>query len=470
MARVFKISNESDIPDWFTNQKPTQFLGSQADADRILKLPAELSEETFTNELDVIEKCASAGAPYFYSTRWGTDVTDRLQEFATAYGVKSIGADPDDKLVVEAATPILGIDIPVVKTASVGKVEIPDPFKIDSKGDMSHMKKADWQQPSSEAKALPPDIFMNSGACIRLSGSEDTRVHSPLKAIPGQNSITNPDAIKELAGTEDTGTRLRREATERAAQRKTAHQEWELNVVKESQETPDSATKGSVLKIDIAPAGGKNFGSMHLKAPDKTEGEQLGEMREARRKDIQRDVTDEREWDGLQGTTKAKVGDLLMAGLEERMKKLGVKTASTQTGIKKSAWFFPEAPAGGQAKSIKTPPDRTLDCSGCELRKVNSAEELVAACQGEEISSCLKLPRFAQEALARFPSLQIAYKNGKPIAIGCEESGWWDMNDYQVRLVNAEQKPNDVIGGDLPPPPPEQPTSIASAKSKVKKS
>ena len=59
MAKIFTINNEASAPDWFVNQ-PAKFAGTQADADRIAALPAELTEAGLNAELDTIAKCASA--------------------------------------------------------------------------------------------------------------------------------------------------------------------------------------------------------------------------------------------------------------------------------------------------------------------------------------------------------------------------------------------------------------------------
>lgn len=341
MAKIFSNHNETAAPDWFIDQPapPAKFAGTQVDADRIAALPAELNDSDFDKELDTISQCASAGSPYFYNPQWDAEKTGQLKEYAMAYNVSAIAASPGDPLIQTAKTQ----PAEMVKTAGVIKpvaaMNIPDPFHLETKGDMGHMKKADWQQPSIEAKAVAPTIFMNSGAVIRLSGNEDTRIHSHLKAIPGQNSVTNPNAIKDLAAQEDTGSRLRQEAKERAESRDAARKGQDAELIQQAKENPDATMHGSVQKIDAAAvANCRSFGSLHLdEQSDKTEGEQLGDRREARRKDIQRSAFDEREWDDLQGTTKAKVSDLLLAALEAQMDKLGIKTASAKPEVKTAA-------------------------------------------------------------------------------------------------------------------------------------
>jgi hypothetical protein len=91
---------------------------------------------------------------------------------------------------------------------------------------------------------------------------------------------------------------------------------------------PDAAPKGSVQKIDTAEAAkGVVFGSLHLEQmEDKTQGEQLKDIQASRKKEIQRPVDDEKAWDALNGTTKARVNDLFLAGLEAQMKKLAQPT------------------------------------------------------------------------------------------------------------------------------------------------
>jgi len=330
MAKIFTISNEQSAPDWFINQ-PQKFAGTQADADRIASLPEELSESAFDQEVDLIEKCASTNSPYFYNANWDANTTERLQEFASAYNVKAIASKPSDPLVQEAKSQV------VVKTASAQVIKpsqsltISDPFHLDSKGNMDHMAKAEWQSPTHEAKAISPSIFMNSGAVLRMSGSEDTRIHSHMKSTPGQNSVTNPKALEELSKQVDTGVRLRQEANERSESRKVANREWETSF---SQTLKENKLTGTAkIAHDAGQAGGKAFGSLHLDViPDKTTGEQLKSQSESRKQEIQREAKNTREWDDIQGTTKAKVGDLLIAGLEAGLQKI----ASAKTTTKKA--------------------------------------------------------------------------------------------------------------------------------------
>ena len=336
MAKIFTISKETSTPEWFVNQpaQPTKFAGTTTDADRIASLPATLTEDAFTSELDVIEKCASTNSSYFYNANWDQDITGRLQEFAAAYNVKAFAANPSDPLVLAAKTQTTE----VVKTASVATakiqpIAISDAFQLESKGNMDHMKKvSNWNQPTAESKVVNPNIFMTAGAVIRMGGNEDTRIHSHLKAIPGQNSVTNPDAIKDLATQVDTGVRLRQEAKDRTEQRQAVGKSWETEVA-QAGKVAGAAAKSNIIPAAAAPASGKAFGSLHLDAvPAKTTGEQFKSQSDARRAGIQRSVETEHAWDGLQGTTKAKVGDLLLAGLEERL----MKIAST----KKEAMTF----------------------------------------------------------------------------------------------------------------------------------
>ncbi len=354
MAKIFTIANETTTPEWFINQ-PAKFAGSQADADRIAGLPAALPEDAFTSELDTIEKCATSQTAYFYNASWDAEVTGRLQEFASAYNVKAIAANPADPLVQAAKTQTTE----VVKTASVATAKIQpiamtDPFQLESKGNMDHMTKAAWQQPTSEAKVINPNIFMNSGAVIRMSGNEDTRVHSHLKAIPGQNSVTNPNALQDLAEQVDTGVRLRQEAKDRTEQRQASGKTWETEVA-QAGKVAGAAAKSNIIPAAAAPASGKAFGSLHLdEVPAKTTGEQLKSQSDARRSGIQRSVDTEHAWDGLQGTTKAKVGDLLLAGLEAGLNKI----ASAKQNVKTAFLLEPVCPKCQVAsQQVNTAPD-----------------------------------------------------------------------------------------------------------------
>jgi len=332
MARVFKISAESDIPDWLINEPPApKFAGNQAAAERITKLPTTLDEDGLNGEFNEIEKCASAKSPYYANTHWDDSTKQRIREFAFVSGVKIVNVDPKDVDIVTMSVK------EVIKTASGAPKmtvdsKVIDPFRFEEKGNMDHIYKGDkWESLKPEAKLSAPVPIMGSNACIRLSGNEDYRKSSSLKIKPGQNSITDPDAIKNLSATVDTGTRLKAERLEREETRKTEARAWELDVLKAAQASQkvegklgessiEFSTVGKLGMTGAAPAHSGVFGKSR-DIPEKSSKELIAEANQQRKADIQRETADENTWDSLQGAARHEINDVFAQELEKALKK-----------------------------------------------------------------------------------------------------------------------------------------------------
>jgi hypothetical protein len=253
---------------------------------RIASLPEDLNEDGLVNACDSIEVCAKTNTVYRYSSRWSKATIDYLKEFASATGAKIEAIDHQSSSIQNHAAVTKGM----TKTASVVSPEVKaaqellgDPFA--------------YHEPVKASDIKMDKIMLGASAVINHSGGEDmigTERHTP--AIPGQNSLLNPNAIKQLAESksDDNGVRLRAEAKARSEnyskQQKLADQERVAEAEKSAEEVPGSISKGSVIL-----AGSDNIASLHTgrlyqkeDLPDLTPGEELRLKNQQRKASIQR--------------------------------------------------------------------------------------------------------------------------------------------------------------------------------------
>jgi hypothetical protein len=258
--------------------------------ERIQSLPSDnLTEDQIVEEREVIERCAEEGSTYHYNSEWPEKVQSSLKEYATICGTESkkISSEYIDSIQIE------GNNGGTMKEES----EIQnDPFKLDTKGDMSHMEESNWEDVHKQGSLeFRPSM---DGGIVPVRGGEDYYENSDPQTARGQNSITEPDAIGALANNEqeDTGERLRRENEERSKQREVNHQDWQEEKLAEM-ENNEIIPKGSVFATEVMNAQpGLDSDKLHLGVysdfdlkdmPDKTDGERIAEQNEERRQEIQ---------------------------------------------------------------------------------------------------------------------------------------------------------------------------------------
>jgi hypothetical protein len=172
-----------------------------------------------------------------------------------------------------------------------------DPFNIDVRADTSHMDAANWEQVKKQEVLDAPSVMM--GSVIAIGGGEDYFANSDVNPAANQNSITNPDAIQQLAESEtlDTGERLRQEKAAKEEQKKADHSEWQQDKIDDMAHN-DIVPKGTVFPTESLNAhtgmghapvhGGVYSDSKKQAMPDKTEGEMIAEKNETRKASIQR--------------------------------------------------------------------------------------------------------------------------------------------------------------------------------------
>jgi hypothetical protein len=284
--KIYRAAEDKLVPNWVFASKtefPNEAIGDQ-DAEKILNMSCNISDDELVMERDKIEKCASSKVPYFYNVQWPDNVKSELKEYAAVCKMdmsKFQAVDPvsliDKITVVKAAT-----SSPMVKTASA-KIILNDPFHLDTAGDNPHMAKANWEEVKKEVK-LEERPMIGLGV-IPIRGGEDYFANSEAKVAKGQNSITDPNAIGKLSESdvEDTGARLQREKLEREAAKEAEHKKWQ-----EDKAMPKDITSRSVFQTESLNAQPGIRGNVFdfTTVPELTEGEKLHTANEERRRQI----------------------------------------------------------------------------------------------------------------------------------------------------------------------------------------
>jgi hypothetical protein len=305
--KINRVAEEKIAPSWaFGSKSLDDYEKNKAilknEVERINITPnTKVSEDVLAKECEEIEKRAASGKPYHYNSTWSEDSVKHLKEYASACGMKQdkvTGVNPEalindineiERKANEAFAP--------TKANEKNKLVLPDPFHIDERSDMSHMEKKNWERVGRQANMKDAPV-MEAG--VRpLRGGEDYFANSESKTAKNQNSITNPDAIKQFAESEklDTGARLKKEKADRITARKDANKEWEQNVIK-AMEKNDIVPKGTVFPTEVLNAQpGLNTPSSQMGVyskmdkkdiPEQTAGEKVREARKQWNSSIKR--------------------------------------------------------------------------------------------------------------------------------------------------------------------------------------
>jgi hypothetical protein len=342
--KINRTQDVHNVPDWVTAGTHLEAIERNAELlragiDRLnVTATSEVNDMCLFEECDQIEKCASSGETYYYNSTWSPDHVGHLREFASVVGLpldKIIGVDPTSVINREASSDQM------VKTASAEPQEstmevalkdaLGDPFKLDERSNMDHMKQANWEQIAPEAKLKDsPDIAM-MGGIMPLRGGEDYRIANQPGLASNQNSIADPGALDRLWNSEEesSGERLARQAREREEAKKSKHEEWQAEKVAQMQADGFEA-KGVVFPTEVGNVGSgisSSFMGAYSEAdlqnlPEKTAGEQLASAAENRRASIQRDVKAEEEkkdWDRIKEAPSRMVSDHFTDELKKRL-------------------------------------------------------------------------------------------------------------------------------------------------------
>ena len=338
-----RVADESLAPKWvFEGHDAPEFSEAeyitQTEGSRIAAMNETLMESDIIVEREAIERCAETGAIYHMNSSWSKVAKDDLKEYAMVCGVdtsklreidaSSVTMEMDDIKKTSANSRGLIVEAQAVEDS----VELDaDPFRLDEKALMGHMKKSDWEVIGKESK-MEEKPSMMSGAIKPLRGGEDYFTNSDISVARGQNSITDANAIGEMADsdTPDTRTRLRSEAEERESIKETERKDWEDEKIA-AMSGSSIIPKGNVFLTEVMDAQGglgesptrpgvySNLDPKDM--PDRTAGEKIADSNEQARKSIQRPSRDDREWDSLKPSETRGVSDTFADALKAALNK-----------------------------------------------------------------------------------------------------------------------------------------------------
>lgn len=283
-------------------------------------------------ECDKIEKCASAGQAYFYNKSWSESNLSSLREYAMVVGL------PNERFVAaEHSTPVEKKE--VVRTASsekkvveaskqTPKIDIGDAFKFEEKIAKSERAVRNWQvnTPSQKLELNP----VMTGGVVPVRGGENYYIQNTPKLAANQNSMANPNAIEDLANSEqlDNGARLAKEKQERVAKREQDKKDWQQEII-DGMEHRNIVARGKVFPTEMlnaqpglsTPASQRVAGNFNPdEVPEKTDGEMLADKNRERHASISRPKVDD-EWEAPNGASLRGVSDTFGDALKKAMGK-----------------------------------------------------------------------------------------------------------------------------------------------------
>jgi hypothetical protein len=340
--KINRAQDVHSVPDWVTAGTQIEKIEKNAKllAAGIERLNATASsnvdEECLFAECEQIEKCASSQEKYYYNSTWSDQHLSHLKEFASVCGLNSnlmVGVDPTSVVSREANSQAM------VRTASTQvqestletslKAALKDPFNLEARSNMDHMKPSNWETVNPEARLSDrPDVAMEGGI-LPLRGGEDYRISNQPSLASNQNSIADPGALDRLWASEEEGNgeRLAREAKERVESRQAKHEEWQSEKVAQMK-ADDWEAQGVVFPTEVGNVGSgvsSSFMGAYSAAdlsdlPERTAGESLASQNEKRKASIQRgSEKDSRDWDTVKEASSLRVSDHFTEELKKRL-------------------------------------------------------------------------------------------------------------------------------------------------------
>ena len=334
--KIFKMADEQKIPTW---SEQAEIISSKPVPVENIRLNTtasdQVNEDIVSEECNLIEICASKDQSYYCNASWDKTTISHLREYATACGMRKDNfklAHSSEVKKVQANTQTL------IKTASVATQEDPnaklklalgDPFKLDQKF-ASEEPKTNWQTITKEAKMKEIPSIAN-GVVVPVRGGENYNKNSDINPAKNQNSITNPDAIKTLAETQeqDTGLRLRAERLAREEERTIQQREHENEIVN-SMVFKDIVPRGKVFPTEClnaqnglsSPSSERGVYAKFDKdsIPDRTAGEKIKDSNVEYKKSIQRERLVDDPMEMSREATRT-VSDVLANELKKALKK-----------------------------------------------------------------------------------------------------------------------------------------------------
>lgn len=321
---INKISNETKVPSWMSNEAPTETI--TLNSDRIQRLIVkELDEDTLSEEFTAIEKCVASKSPYYFNSKWSNDNIDRLKEYASIVGLDKITS-------VDLINVTTENEMNMTKTASVETKENPinklkelwkDPFNIEEKANTDYMKKTDWEKIKKAEKITT--VTLDARSVMSLKGGENYNINSNRTVAPGQNSITDPDAIGKLAKstTKEGGEVIKESIAKRNQEKIDASKTWEKDKI-DSMEFRNIVAKGKVFCTEniTQQRGSKSIEALKFNPesiPIHTAGEELS-IKNKENETIRKQEHKER-WEKNNGESNRNMSDVFAESLKNSLKK-----------------------------------------------------------------------------------------------------------------------------------------------------
>ena len=350
--KISRMADEHTIPSWaLKNDKADEIERTRKILARELKhfncasVSREgVTEDALTLECDRIDQCAESGETYYYPTDWNDEHVSHLKEYAKVAGLNEsnlVGLDTPS--VMEALASIeddteihlASNESAMTKTASSNadnEITLDDfrfdPFKLDALLNKEASKPDVWETVGRQSDLTNKPSMYASVRAIR--GGEDTSISNRPSLAENQNSINNPDAIKEMVESDipDTGARLAAEKAAREQLKSDEHTAWKQNKIEamSKQLMPsgrvfptESLNAQSGIKSSIMAAHSTFDPEKDL--PAQTEGEMIKEKNASRKQSIQREEVADNDWDSAKQQSSFGISDTFAESLKKHLRK-----------------------------------------------------------------------------------------------------------------------------------------------------
>lgn len=316
------MSEDKLTPSWFFEKMSddSKFSDEYIPPDKAKKISSlSVDDNELVSQRGEIEKCAKEGKSYHYNAKWNDKVQSELKEYALACGMdmnKFKAVRPENIENIISVHEEANMNKEVKKDV---KMALKDPFKIDEIG-KDKSEREGWQN-IKKAKPLGDRPSMDSRV-IPVRGGEDITKNSDPRVARGQNSISDPDAIKKEieSQVEDTGARLKREIKEKEASKKTRRDEWQKEKI-EAMSGKEIIPNRKVFPTEVmnAQSGIKKSPFDYSDLPDKTDGEKLKDAQAEHKKNIRGEERQKHEF-SVEPGNKIGVSDTFAEELKKHLK------------------------------------------------------------------------------------------------------------------------------------------------------
>ena len=332
------ITSNNNIPEWLNSiVKEEESASSKSSSINITKA-SEVKEEVIDKERNRIDVFASTGEKYIINSEWKQEHKSHLKEYAQVMGVMTEEKKPKDiiasskKMTKTSQTKELEFDVPKSKIHSEEHMSFVselrnhfDPFGINEEMNKEEPQPDEWEKVTA-AQKLNYKPLMDS-KIVPIRGGEKTNIESKLSLAENQNSIDNPNQIKELISSKslDGGERIKKSLAEKEEQKKTNHKEWEQNILDSMPDRKLMPNKNVFMTEALNAQEGLNNnmttfeGMSEEELPELTAGEQIKTQNEQKLAQIQR-PKEKDDWETMSKEATYSYDDMFLNSLEQKLK------------------------------------------------------------------------------------------------------------------------------------------------------